>query len=125
MLKDSTLTDIEVVESSGYPEFDNEALRVVKSFPHMVPSTQSCEPQDMVMQIKVVFDYEEEIAAEKKKAEIEAAKKELLAKPIVLYFENDQPDPRTKQETTKPNMSACTTTIWPPRPNTWPTRAKA
>lgn len=100
VLKDSTLTDIEVIETSGYPEFDNEALRVVKSFPKMVPCTQSCEPQDMVMQIKVVFDYEEEIAAEKKKAEIEAAKKDLMAKPIVLYFENDQPDPRTKQETT-------------------------
>ena len=100
VLKDSTLTDIEVIESSGYPEFDNEALRVVKSFPHMVPSTQSCEPQDMVMQMKVVFDYEEEIAAEKRKAEMEKAKKDLVAKPITLYFENDQPDPRTKQETT-------------------------
>jgi TonB family protein len=99
VLKDSTLTDIEVVESSGYPEFDNEALRVVKSFPHMIPSTQSCEAQDMVMQIKVVFDYEEEVAADKKKAEMEEAKKDLV-KPITLYFENDQPDPRTKQETT-------------------------
>ena len=88
VLKDSTLTDIEVVESSGYPEFDNEALRVVKSFPHMIPSTQSCEAQDMVMQIKVVFDYEEEVAADKKKAEMEEAKKDLV-KPITLYFEND------------------------------------
>ena len=100
VLKDSTLTDIEVFESSGYQEFDNEALRVVKSFPKMVPCTQSCEPQDMVMQIKVPFDYEEEIAAEKRKEEMEKAKKDLLAKPITLYFENDQPDPRTKQETT-------------------------
>ena len=99
VLKDSTLTDIEVFETSGYPEFDNEALRVVKSFPKMVPCTQSCEPQDMVMQIKVVFDYEEEVAADKKKAEMEEAKKDLV-KPITLYFENDRPDPRTKQETT-------------------------
>ena len=39
VLKDSTLTDIEVVSSSGYKEFDDEALRVVKSFPKMIPST--------------------------------------------------------------------------------------
>jgi TonB family protein len=99
VLKDSTLTDIEVIKSSGYQAFDDEALRVVKSFPKMIPSTQSCEAQDMIVQIPVVFDYEEEVAADKKKAEMEAAKKEIL-KPITLYFENDRPDPRTKQETT-------------------------
>ena len=99
VLKDSTLTDIEVVQSSGYQAFDDEALRVVKSFPKMIPSTQSCEAQDMIVQIPVVFDYEEEIAADKKKAEMEEAKKDLV-KPITLYFENDRPDPRTKQETT-------------------------
>lgn len=99
VLKDSTLTDIEVISSSGYPEFDEEALRVVKSFPKMIPAAQSCEPQDMVIQIPVTFIYEEEVAAEKKKAEMEAIKKDLM-KPITLYFENDRPDPRTKQETT-------------------------
>lgn len=99
VLKDSTLTDIEVVSSSGYEEFDNEALRVVKSFPKMIPAAQSCEPQDMIIQIPVTFIYEEEIAAEKKKAEMEEIKKDLM-KPITLYFENDRPDPRTKQETT-------------------------
>ena len=99
VLKDSTLTDIEVIESSGYQAFDDEAVRVVKSFPHMIPSTQSCEPQDMIVQIPVVFNYEDEVAAEKKKAEMEAAKKDIL-KPITLYFENDRPDPRTRQETT-------------------------
>lgn len=99
VLKDSTLTDIEVVSSSGYEEFDNEALRVVKSFPNMIPSTQSCEAQDMIIQIPVTFIYEEEIAADKKKAEMEQAKKDVL-KPITLYFENDRPDPRTKTETT-------------------------
>ena len=99
VLKDSTLTDIEVVSSSGYEEFDNEALRVVKSFPKMIPAAQSCEPQDMIIQIPVTFIYEEEIAADKKKAEMEQAKKDVL-KPITLYFENDRPDPRTKQETT-------------------------
>ena len=99
VLKDSTLTDIEVISSSGYEEFDNEALRVVKSFPKMVPCTQSCEAMDMIIQIPVTFIYEEEIAADKKKAEMEAVKKDLV-KPITLYFENDRPDPRTKTETT-------------------------
>ena len=99
VLADSTLTDIEVVQSSGYQEFDDEALRVVKSFPKMIPCTQSCEPMDMIVQIPVVFDYEQEIAAEKKKAEMEKIKKD-FAKPITLYFENDRPDPRTKSETT-------------------------
>lgn len=97
---DSTLTDIEVVSSSGYDEFDQEALRVVKSFPKMIPSTQSCEPQDMIVQIPVTFIYEEEVANDKKKEELAKAEKDLL-KPITLYFENDRPDPRTTQETTK------------------------
>ena len=99
VLKDSTLTDIEVVTSSGYQEFDDEALRVVKSFPKMVPSTQSCEAQDMIIQIPVTFVYDDEVAAEKKKAEMEQAKKDIV-KPITLYFENDRPDPRSKAETT-------------------------
>ena len=83
VLKDSTLTDIELVSSSGYQELDDEALRVVKSFPKMIPSTQSCEPQDMIILIPVTFVYEDEIAAEQKKAEMERLKKE-VAKPITL-----------------------------------------
>ncbi len=99
VLADSTLTDIQVVGSSGYDEFDQEALRVVKSFPKMIPSTQSCEPQDMIVQIPVTFIYEEEVAADKKREEMAQLEKDLL-KPITLYFENDRPDPRTTQETT-------------------------
>lgn len=99
VLKDSTLTDIQVVTSSGYQEFDDEALRVVESFPKMIPATQSCEPQDMILQIPVTFIYEDEVAADKKREEMEKIKKD-FAKPITLYFENDRPDPRTKQETT-------------------------
>ena len=99
VLKDSTLTDVEVIQSSGYQEFDDEAVRVVKSFPNMIPCTQSCEARDMLVQIPVVFNYEDEVAADKKKAEMEAAKKDIL-KPITLYFENDRPDPRTRQDFT-------------------------
>ena len=99
VLADSTLTDVEVISSSGYDEFDQEAIRVVKSFPKMIPSTQSCEPQDMIVHIPVTFIYEEEIEADKKKEELAKLEKEIL-KPITLYFENDRPDPRTTQETT-------------------------
>ena len=101
---DSTLTDIEVVNSSGYKEFDDEALRIVKSFPKMCPSTQSCEAQDLISQFTINFNIEEEEARDKRKAEEaenEALYKELYKiTPITLYFDNDQPDPRTVKETT-------------------------
>ena len=101
---DSTLTDIEVVNSSGYKEFDDEALRIVKSFPKMCPSTQSCEAQDLISQFTINFNIEEEEARDRRKAEEaenEALYKELYKiTPITLYFDNDQPDPRTVKETT-------------------------
>ena len=58
---DSTLEDIHVVSTSGYQELDDEALRIVKSFPKIVPATQSCEPIDFIVQIPVVFSIEEEV----------------------------------------------------------------
>lgn len=101
---DSTLEDIHVVSSSGYKEFDDEAVRVVKSFPKMVPCTQSCEPMDMTVQIPVTFIIEEEDERDRKlaeKAETEAIQEEIdKVAPITLYFENDYPDPRTTKETT-------------------------
>lgn len=107
---DSTLSNIEVVQSSGYQEFDDEALRVVKSFPKMIPSTQSCEPQDLTIQVPVTFIIEEEDARDQKKAE-KAETKALqekidLVTPITLYFDNDQPDPRTTKETTSTEYMA-------------------
>ena len=104
---DSTLTDIKVVNSSGYKEFDDEALRIVKSFPKMVPCTQSCEPQDLTIQIPINFSIEEEESRDNKdnnesdKVENTNAVNQLKAiGPITLYFDNDQPDPRTVKETT-------------------------
>lgn len=94
---DSTLDDIHVVSTSGYQELDDEALRIVKSFPKIVPATQSCEPIDFIVQIPVVFSIEEEEAKEK------LAEKEKLVRnigPITLYFENDRPDPRTTKDVT-------------------------
>lgn len=97
VLADSTVTDVELVTSSGYQEMDDEAVRVVKSFPKMCPSTQSCIAQDMIMQVPVTFSMEEEEAKEKL-----AQQKKLVREigPITLYFENDRPDPRTKQDYT-------------------------
>ncbi|MBQ4442704.1 MAG: TonB family protein [Bacteroidales bacterium] len=97
VLADSTLTDIELVTSSGYKEMDEEALRVVRSFPKMCPATQSCTAQDMIMQIPIKFSMEEEEAKEKL-----AQQKEIVRNigPITLYFENDRPDPRTKNDFT-------------------------
>ena len=101
---DSTLTDIEVVKSSGYKEFDDEALRIVKSFPKMCPSTQSCEAQDLISQFTINFNIEEEEERDRRKAE-DAENKAIMEEidaigPITLYFDNDQPDPRTVKETT-------------------------
>lgn len=102
---DSTLSDIEVVSSSGYKEFDDEALRLVKSFPNLVPSTQSCEAQDLLAQFTINFNIEEEDERDRRKAEKaenEAMMEELdLITPITLYFDNDYPDPRTVKETTE------------------------
>ena len=101
---DSTLSDIEVVSSSGYKEFDDEALRIVKSFPNLVPSTQSCEAQDLLAQFTINFNIEEEEERDRRKAE-EAENKAMQEEidkigPITLYFDNDQPDPRTVKENT-------------------------
>lgn len=97
VLADSTITDVEIITSSGYQEMDDEAVRVVKSFPKMCPSTQSCTAQDMIIQVPVTFSMEEE-EAKAKLAEQKKLVRELGA--ITLYFENDCPDPRTKQDYT-------------------------
>ena len=101
---DSTLSDIQVVKSSGLLEFDDEAVRIVKSFPKMRPATQSCENQDMTVQFPVNFNIEEEDARDQKKAEMAETKalQDEIDKvcPVTLYFDNDQPDPGTVKETT-------------------------
>lgn len=52
---DSTVADVKVVKSSGYQQFDDEAVRLVKSFPHMMPATQNCEAVDMTVQFPIAF----------------------------------------------------------------------
>lgn len=98
---DSTLTDIKVVQSSGYKEFDDEALRVVKSFPKMAPATQSCEAEDMIMQIPVTFIPDEELQKAKEEAQERNLQKEIEnIGHVILYFDNDRPDPKTTTDNT-------------------------
>lgn len=57
---DSTIADVKVVKSSGYQQFDDEAVRLVKSFPPMVPATQSCNAMDLRVQFPIAFKIEDE-----------------------------------------------------------------
>ena len=53
---DSTITNVEVFKTSGYKEFDDEAVRIVKSFPHWVPAKQDCQDIPFKTVVTVPFD---------------------------------------------------------------------
>jgi TonB family protein len=53
---DSTITDVEVFKTSGYKEFDDEAVRLVKSFPNWVPAKQDCQAIPMKTVVTVPFE---------------------------------------------------------------------
>lgn len=55
---DGTISNAELVKSSGRDEFDQEALRLVRSFPKWKPAEQDCSPISMKSQIDVEFDCE-------------------------------------------------------------------
>lgn len=57
---DGDLFDISVVQSSGYPEMDDEALRLVESFPNWKPAAKNGETIAMKTQLPVRFVYYEE-----------------------------------------------------------------
>lgn len=57
---DGDLFDISVVQSSGYPEMDDEALRVVESFPNWKPAAKNGETFAMKTQLPVRFVYHED-----------------------------------------------------------------
>ena len=100
VLADSTLSDVEVVTSSGYPELDEEALRVVNSFPKMCPATQSCTAQDFLIQIPISFAPEDEAQKQQAQKTEAMVKKMRDLGAITLYFENDRPDPKTRNDYT-------------------------
>jgi TonB family protein len=49
------ITNVEVVRSSGFSEFDAEALRVVKSMPRWVPGKQNGKPVNVYFNLPVSF----------------------------------------------------------------------
>ncbi len=57
---DGSLSEIAIIRSSGYPEMDDEALRVVKLFPNWKPATKDGAVFAMKTQLPVKFTYEEE-----------------------------------------------------------------
>ncbi|MDL2312754.1 energy transducer TonB [Bacteroidales bacterium OttesenSCG-928-B11] len=55
---DGSIANVEVVNSSGKQEFDDEAVRLVKSFPNWKPAQKDCEAVDFKSQLDIVFDCE-------------------------------------------------------------------
>ena len=57
---DGEVSEAQVVESSGYPEMDDEAVRLVESFPNWHPAAINGNPISMKTRIPVQFFYEED-----------------------------------------------------------------
>ncbi|MDR3046989.1 MAG: energy transducer TonB [Bacteroidales bacterium] len=55
---DGSVTDVAVVKSSGYKEFDDEAVRLIKDSPKWKPAQTECEDVDFKTQMDVRFDCE-------------------------------------------------------------------
>ena len=57
---DGEISNVTVVQSSGYPEMDEEAVRVAESFPNWKPAAKDGELISMKTQLPVRFVYYEE-----------------------------------------------------------------
>lgn len=57
---DGSISSVSVVRSSGYPEMDEEAVRLVESFPNWKPAAKNGELMAMKTQLPVRFVYYEE-----------------------------------------------------------------
>ena len=105
---DGSVTDVALVKTSGYEDFDNEAIRLVNSFPKWKAAEIECQPTDMKSQVDVIFDLAK-CDPDKRRAEIkeQAMIAEKMGKlmPITLYFDNDRPDPNSKETTTVKSYS--------------------
>lgn len=55
---DGSVSQVSVVNSSGHKEFDDEAVRLVQSFPKWKPAEKDCEPTSMRSQVDVEFNCE-------------------------------------------------------------------
>lgn len=106
---DGSITDVALLKTAGYQDFDDEAVRLVNAFPNWKPAEIECQPEDMKSQVDVVFDLDKcnpeqkrvEKAEKQKIAEASPMEKISQLMPITLYFHNDQPDPKTTAVTTK------------------------
>jgi TonB family protein len=105
---DGSVTDVAIVETSGYEDFDNEAIRLVNSFPKWKAAEIECQPTEMKSQVDVIFDLDK-CDPDKKRAELkeQAMIAEKMGKmmPITLYFDNDRPDPNSKETITVKSYS--------------------
>ena len=54
---DGGISSVSVVRSSGYPEMDEEAVRLVESFPNWKPAAKNGEAMAMKTQLPVRFVY--------------------------------------------------------------------
>ena len=54
---DGEISAVSVVRSSGYPEMDEEAVRLVESFPNWKPAAKNGELMSMKTQLPVRFVY--------------------------------------------------------------------
>ena len=57
---DGSISSVSVVRSSGYSEMDEEAVRLVESFPNWKPAAKNGEVMAMKTQLPVRFVYYEE-----------------------------------------------------------------
>lgn len=55
---DSTISNVELFKTSGYEAMDNEAIRIVKSFPKWIPAKQECQCVPMSTVVTIPFDPE-------------------------------------------------------------------
>ena len=105
---DGSITDVALVKTSGYQDFDDEAIRLVNSFPKWKAAEIECRPTDMKSQVDVIFDLDK-CDPDKRRAELkeQAMIAEKIGKltPITLYFDNDRPDPNSKEITTVKSYS--------------------
>lgn len=57
---DGEISNVTVAQSSGYPEMDEEAIRLVESFPNWKPAAKNGELMAMKTQLPVRFVYYDE-----------------------------------------------------------------
>lgn len=55
---DGSISKVEVVKSSGYKEFDDEAVRLVENFPKWQPAQKECTDVEFKSQLDVEFNCE-------------------------------------------------------------------